>query len=303
MKGILIGLVLSRRYQLVHTKRSGGQIGLLELNVTVVKSNAVDERDETYVVNLWGQQASDKCRHIIHNGSIIAVKVTQRRVSADQRVLLTGQLLTCTLPNSDDVEMMFANGLHQINKAELTSSMQKTISLVKLHPQWLLLRYLVHLFTNIDFLVDLCCCRSLLISARHVSSFQYMASETKAILFNITILIPIDAILQAIENQNMAIDVFDMQNERALLHFQFHDQLHAQLFASLPRPITDLQTLINQQTASSNGSVEGYSWLVPHASDGKWACKLRLQRVAVMHSYQHKIKSVHLFVNSVNYVL
>jgi len=147
MKGVLIGLVISRRYQLVHTKRSGGQIGLLELNVNVVSDRKEDEREETYVVSLWGQQSRDKCRHSIHNGSVIAVKVTQRRVSADQRILLTGQLLVCTLPCSDEVEMMFSNGLYQINKTELTASIEKTISLLKFHPQWLLLRckYLIPL--------------------------------------------------------------------------------------------------------------------------------------------------------------
>lgn len=291
MKGVLIGLVLSRRYQLVHTKRSGGQIGLLELNVTVVTGHLDNEKDETYVLSLWGQQSSDKCRHAIHNGSVIAVKVTQRRVSADQRILLTGQLLACTLPSSDEVEMTFSNGQYRLNKAELTVAIDKTISSLKLHPQWLLLRYKLHGFCLLYYFdVDWCFYRSLSIPVRSVSSFQSMASETKAILFHVTILLPIDTILQAVDNKSAAMEVFDSQNEKALLHFQSHDHLLAQLSTSLPVPITDLQALVNQHATSSNSIVDNILALVPHGSDGKWACRLRLQRVAVMHSYQQKIK-------------
>ena len=96
MSSLIVGVVVSHRFHIVHPKRSGGQVGLLELNVSVPTAAKLQESLEdnnSFLVSIWGQQASDRFRHIVHLGCLVAVKETQpRRMSQERRMIVTGTL-------------------------------------------------------------------------------------------------------------------------------------------------------------------------------------------------------------------
>lgn len=180
---ILVALVLRSQFQEVVARSNGRKVGLFQLTLLEKPEGQADVDDGLLVFKIWGNTGKDRLRHRIGRGSVVAIEEINRRVdwrnNSNEGTIIEGDLIAFSEINSDEMCVYEPNPtvhmdyMVRSNIAELTKELLHTLTRSE---RWALLRS--------------CACR-----AYNKSSLHAILADSKALLFNVDLVVPLESFL------------------------------------------------------------------------------------------------------------
>lgn len=180
---ILVALVLRSQFQEVVARSNGRKVSLFQLTLLEKAESPADGDDGLLVFKIWGNAGKDRLRHRIGRGSIVAIEETNRRIdwrnNANEGTIIEGDLIAFSEINSDEIcayELNPAVHMDYMVRSRIADSAKEMLNTLGRSERWALLRS--------------CACRSF-----NKASLHAILSDSKALLFNVDLIIPLESFL------------------------------------------------------------------------------------------------------------